>query len=118
MKTIVGLALCMLVATVAAQLYDRGIGRVGGIGGLGGIDGLGGIGGLGSLGGISGLGGIGGVSGIGGIGGIGGSWGVGSGVGIGSTYCPSSYCFNGQCSGLDRYAYYLGRQCYCSCGSY
>ncbi|KAK3594071.1 hypothetical protein CHS0354_040837 [Potamilus streckersoni] len=100
MKTIVGLSLCMLVATVAAQLYDRGLGDISGLGGLGGI------------------GGINGIGGIGGIGGIDGSWGVGGGIGIGSTYCPSTYCFNGQCSQFVRYAYYLGRRCYCSCGGY
>ncbi|KAK3594061.1 hypothetical protein CHS0354_040825 [Potamilus streckersoni] len=103
MKTLVGFALCILIATVSAQLYDR---RLGVIGGIGGIEGIGGIGGIG---GIDGIGGIGGIDGIGGIGG---------GIGIGSTYCPSTYCLNGQCSQMVRYAYYLGRRCYCSCTGY
>ncbi|KAL3841660.1 hypothetical protein ACJMK2_019774 [Sinanodonta woodiana] len=101
MKTIINLALCMLVATVSAQLYDRGIGGIGGIRGIGGIGGIGGINGIGDIGSPF-------VD----------NWGVGGGIGIGSTYCPNTYCFNGQCSRFDRYAYYLGRRCYCSCTGY
>ncbi|KAK3594062.1 hypothetical protein CHS0354_040826 [Potamilus streckersoni] len=68
MTTIVSLALCILVATVSAQLYDRGLGGIGGIGSIGSIDGIGGIGGA-----------------------FVDNWGVGGGIGIGSTYCPSTY---------------------------